>query len=158
MKLKALSAVFALIGTASSAQMPFGYHHTFELLSNTIATSGWERASAIVTGPTYITSDNIYRNTTWSIELPSHLQDIVRKSAPFEWTESAGGSGAIYGFHIRENTTGYVAQALKWHVLTGYIRTKQNDITIMEELVTTISPKVLRTGEQDGAVTFIKIN
>ncbi|KAG0262426.1 hypothetical protein DFQ27_002352, partial [Actinomortierella ambigua] len=125
MNLKALGAVFALIGTASSAQIPFGYHHTFDLLSHTIATSGWERASDIVTGPTYVTADTIYRNTTWSIELPSHLQDIVRESAPFKWTESAGGYGTIYGFHIPENNTGYVAQALQWHILTGYIRTKQ---------------------------------
>ncbi|KAF9342374.1 hypothetical protein BGX26_007667, partial [Mortierella sp. AD094] len=157
MILKALGAALALAATVYSSQMPLGYHYTYDVISSTIATSGWERSSAIVTGPIYIVCDNVYRNTTWSIELPPHLQDIVRSSAPFEWVESGGTDKITYGFHVPSGDTGYFAQTTKWHILTGYIRTTLAGNTITEQLVTTISPKVLYSGELDGEVTFITL-
>ncbi|KAI7821927.1 hypothetical protein BC939DRAFT_200214 [Gamsiella multidivaricata] len=157
MILKTFGAVLALAATCYSAQIPLGYRYAFDVISSTIATSGWERSSAIVTGPTLIESDNIYRNTTWSIELPPHLQDIVRSSAPFEWVESGGTDKATYGFHVPIGITGYVAQTTKWHILTGYIRTTLAGNIITEQLITTVTPKVLSNGDLDGEVTFIPL-
>ncbi|KAG0229062.1 hypothetical protein BGW41_003193 [Actinomortierella wolfii] len=158
MNFKVFSAVLALAGVVSSVQMPFGIYHTFDLLSYTIATSGWERTSDIVTGPTKVTADHIFRNTTWSIDLPPHLKDLVRKSAPFEWVEAAGTDKISYSQGVMEGVTGYLAQTTKWHILTGYIRTKRGSFTINEQLVTTISPVGLGSGEADGEVMFIRIN
>ncbi|KAG0227706.1 hypothetical protein BGW42_002765 [Actinomortierella wolfii] len=155
MNLKVFGALLAFAGVVSSTQTPFGVYYTFDILSYTIATSGWERASNITTGPAYLTPDHTFRNTTWSIDLPSHLKDLVRKSAPFEWVEAAGTDKITYGFHIPEGVTGYVAITTKWHILTGYIRMKRSGFTIDKQLVTTVSPVALDSGEADGEVTFI---
>ncbi|KAG0305330.1 hypothetical protein BGZ99_002099 [Dissophora globulifera] len=159
MLLKILGIAVAIATTALSSQTPLGgYRYTFDVISSTIATSGWERSSAIVTGPTYIQPAPSFRNTTWNVDLASHLRDIVRSSAPFEWVEAGGNDEIAYGFHIPEGTTGYVAISTMWHILTGTLRTTSLAGHIIDEqMVTTISPKVLSSGELDGEVRFMKL-
>ncbi|GJJ77726.1 hypothetical protein EMPS_10085 [Entomortierella parvispora] len=158
MKLNTLGVVLALATTACSSQTHFpGYRYTFDVISSTLATSGWERSSDIVTGPTYIQPNPSYRNTTWSIDLAPHLKDVVRSSAPLEWVEAGGTEEIAYGFLIDDGVTGYVAMTTKWRMLTGILRTSLAGQTMEEQRVTAISPELLSNGEIDGEVTLIRL-
>ncbi|KAI1288892.1 hypothetical protein EDD11_009564 [Mortierella claussenii] len=148
----------SLVAVARCNQIVLAPQYSYELLDVTISTSGWERSSAIVTGPARVVSDTVYRNTTWSIDLPNHLRDLVKSAAPFDWIDASDTGDIEYGITIDSGVTGYIAQTTMWHIMVGYIRDSLKPDGSGDILLTVVVPKTLSNGSLDGSVTFIPIN